>query len=164
MGSWDCEVMNEQPHHPVLTDEDLMYSATVRCRCGSGLAYPLDHVRARDQGAWICAVFLKCDVAHGEHDILPFAFYKIREETSINNTGGYTTRPSGTMARTIGKAKCPKCNCEWKSDPYSACGTSHHWFSGACPECGYDVGGHRVYRSGDGDRIETRYYTVVIKS
>lgn len=156
MGSWDCEVMT--------SDEDLLYSATVRCRCGEGLAYPLDHDLARERKAWACAGFLKRTVTTGDHDLLPFAFYKIREETSINNTDGHTTRPPGTAAKIIGKAKCPKCNHEWQSDPYSACGASHHWFPCACPECGYDVGGHGVYRSGDDERIETRYYTVVVKS
>lgn len=163
---------------PRLTDKDLMYAATTRCRCGAGLAHPLDHDLAGELRAWACSAVLRGDVdgpatpqgfaalrgepPPGDHDALDFAFFKVREETSINNRGGHTTRPAGTVARTIGKAKCPKCEHEWQSEPYSACGRGHHWFSGACPSCGHAVGGDGVYRSGDGPRIETRYPHVVL--
>ncbi len=159
-----------------LTDEELLYAATERCRCGAGLAYPRKHELAMAISAWICSAVLKGDgVAHdqslasfgktappGEHDSLPFAFYKVREETSINNRGGHTTRPAGTLARTVGTAKCPTCKHEWISEPYDANGQGHHWFSGPCPECGHAVGGDGVYRSGDGPRIETRHRVVVL--
>lgn len=147
-----------------LTDKELLYAATARCRCGVGLAYPLDHALAMRLRAWVCSAVLKADEGSlpGQHDRLDFAFYKVREETSINNRGGHTTRPAGTVARTVGKAKCPKCNHEWQSEPYSACGLGHHWFPGPCPGCGHAVGGNGVYRSGDGPRIETRYPHVVL--
>lgn len=163
---------------PKLSDRELLYAATSRCRCGAGLAYPLDHGLAQKLGAWVCSSVLKGDVEAlasdqtmaafgnsgppGEHDGLPWTFFKVREETSINNHGGHTTRPTGTVARTIGKAKCPKCSHSWQSEPYSACGLGHHWFSGPCPNCSYAVGGDGVYRSGDGERIETRCPDVIL--
>lgn len=150
---------------PKLTDKDLMYAATARCRCGAGLAHPLDHELARELRSWVCSTVLKGDPAendNGDHDSLDFAFYKVREETSINNLGGYTTRPSGTVARTVGHATCPVCKHEWVSEPYSACGAGHHWFPGPCPCCGHAVGGNGVYRSSDGPRIETRHPHVVL--
>lgn len=147
-----------------LTDSGLMFAATARCRCGAGLAHPLDHDLAMKQRAWTCSAVLKDEVNIGEHDSLPFALYKVREETSINNPGGYTTRPPGTVARTVGKAKCPKCHHEWQSEPYSACGAGHHWFSGPCPGCGYAVGSAGTYRSGEGPPIELRYPDVVLVS
>jgi hypothetical protein len=147
----------------IFTDVELMYAATARCEgCHAGLAYPLDHEEARKLSAWACSRVLKGEVPdvpeeHGKHSSYPWAFYKVREETSINNRGGYTTRPAGTVARTVGKAKCPKCSHTWESEPYSACGASHHWFSGPCPSCGYAVGADGTHRSGDGEPIEMRY-------
>lgn len=146
-----------------LTDKDLLYAATARCRCGAGLAHPLDHELAMKLRSWACSAVLK-----GEHETAPvhdrfdFALYKVREETSINNTGGHTTRPPGTVARTVGKATCPKCSHTWQSEPYSACGSGHHWFPGACPSCGCAIGGNGTYRSGEGAPIETRYPDVVL--
>lgn len=161
-----------------LTDRDLLYAATARCRCGAGLAYPMDHELACAIGAWVCSAVLKRDVADvatdqtqaafagtptvGNHDCLPWAFFKVREETSINNHGGHTTRPLGTVARTVGKAKCPKCQHEWQSEPYSACGLGHHWFPGACPGCGYAVGADGTYRSDEGEPIKTGCPDVVL--
>src|ERR1044071_7365878 len=112
-----------------------MYAATERCRCGAGLAHPLDHDLAMELHSWVCSAVLKGDVddvatlqgfaalrgerAPGAHDALDFAFFKVREETSINNAGGHTTRPAGTVARTVGKATCPYCGGEWQSEPNS---------------------------------------------
>lgn len=145
-----------------LTDKDLLYAATDRCRCGAGLAYPLDHEEAFKLSAWICSAYLKGEVTEGMHDSLHWAFYKVREETSINNMGGRTTRPSGTVARTVGKAKCPRCETTWQSEPYDACGQSHHWFSGPCPNCWYAVGSAGTWRTGEGESIEHRYSDVVL--
>lgn len=149
-----------------LTDTGLLYSAAARCRCGAGLARPLDNALAMELRAWICSAVLKGDPAdldNGDHDRLPFPFYRVCEETSINNDGAHTTRPAGTIARTVGNATCPQCRHAWVSEPYSACGLQHHWFSGACPACGYAVGDSGVYRSGEGHPIETRYSDVVLE-
>lgn len=141
------------------TDLELFYSATARCRCGSGLAHPLDHELAFKQRAWNCAAYMRGESAPGDHDSFDFAYFKIREETSINNSGGHTTRPPGTVCRTVGKATCPKCQYKWQSEPYVACGLGHHWFSGPCPSCGY-----AVYSSKDGEPIETRFSDVVLST
>ena len=75
------------------TDSELLYAATDRCRCGAGLAYPLDHAEARKLGAWVCSAQLKIDAGAPErHESFHWSMYKIREETSINNTGGHSTR------------------------------------------------------------------------
>jgi len=148
-------------------DEHLLYAATARCRCGAGLAYPIDTQAALELRAWCCSAVLKGDVPpdqSGDHDALPFTFYKVREETSINNIGGYSTRPSGTRAMTVGHAKCPKCGHTWESAPYSACGASHHWRSGPCPNCGYAVGGGGVWKSGEEEPIAVSYADVVINA
>lgn len=144
------------------TDLDLLYAATTRCDCGAGLAYRMDLATAPPQAAWVCARVLKGEVEQDGHGYYPFAFWKIREETSINNAGGRTTRPQGTIARTVGKATCPKCAHTWQSEPYSACGLSHHWFSGACPSCGYAVGGAGSWSSSDGPAIGQRFLDVVL--
>lgn len=167
------------------TDSQLLYAATGRCRCGAGLAYPLDHEHSFKIRAWVCSAVLKGEVEapatqalpfglkpedvdqpppSAVHDAFDWAFYKVREETSIRNAGGYTTRPKGTSAKTIGKATCPKCKREWESEPYVACGLGHHWFSGPCPGCGYAVGGSGSYSSDDGEPIRTGYRDVVIGS
>ena len=161
-----------------LTDKELMYAATQRCRCGAGMAHPLDHDLAMELRSWVCSAVLRGDVEDtatpqgfaalrgeppvGSHDALDFAFFKVREETSINNRGGHTTRPAGTVARTVGKAKCPQCGYTWMSDPYSACGLGHHWFPGPCPACSYAVGAHGTYNSREGEPIKTGYPDVVL--
>lgn len=160
------------------TDKDLLYAATARCRCGAGLAYPFNHDLAMQLRAWVCSAVLKGDgvateqtiaALHGDsppgdHDALDWATWKVREETSINNHGGHTTRPPGTVARTVGKAKCPKCQHEWQSEPYSACGLGHHWFPGACPGCGYAVGAHGTYHSDEGEPIRVGCPDVVLET
>lgn len=162
------------------TDRDLLYSATARCRCGSGLAYPLDPERARDLSAWACARLLRGEIPANEtygardfmgavsapgpdHELFSWAFFKVREETSINNHGGHTTRPPGTIARTVGRAVCGRCQHTWESEPYSACGASRHWVSGPCPNCGNDCGAGNSWSSSDPrPRIEVRLRDVVL--
>ena len=145
------------------TDKTLEYAATVRCKCGAGVAMPLDVEESMSLAAWVCSEVLKGNAS--DHDSFPFVFWKIREETSINNTPGLTTRPAGTIARTIGHATCGQCNSEWESEPYEACGKSHHWFPGNCPKCGNDCGGHGSHSSTDKrPRIEARYRTVILDS
>lgn len=149
-----------------LTDLELMYAATARCKCGAGLAHPLDTAKAMELRAWVCSKALKGETPkefRDLHDSYPFAFYKIREETSINNDSGATTRPPGTVARTVGKAHCPNCEHKWESEPYSACGAGHHWDCGPCPKCGNDCGAGLTWSSDDKrPRIETRFSDVVI--
>lgn len=148
-----------------LTDKDLLYAATSRCQCGAGLALPLDHDLSWKLRAWMCSAVLKGESTEGAaHNSYPWAMYKIREETSINNNGGMTTRPAGTVARTVGKAKCPRCEWEWQSEPYDACGQSHHWFSGPCPNCAYAVGSGGVWRTDEGESIDNRYSDVVLET
>lgn len=174
------------------TDEELLYSATARCRCGAGLAYPLDHDEAMKVRAWCCSVAFKHEATRvsdqtrhafagkneprpGDHDTFPWAFFKIREETSVNNDGGHSTRPPGTVALTVGKATCGKCGHAWQSEPYNACGKSH-WRTGPCRRCGnvvgtYDERGYRrngIDDSGsihgdEGPRVESRFHDVVLK-
>lgn len=150
----------------IYSDLELLYSAESRCVCGAGLAYPLNHEEAWQLRAWVCSSVLAGEVVdEKQHDAFPWAFYKIREETSINNRPGTTTRPDGTVARTVGHAKCGACGHEWESEPYQACGALHHWFPGACPECGNDCGGNGTWSSADKrPRIETRYRTVVLNT
>lgn len=151
-----------------MTDLELIYAATARCRCGAGLAHPLDTKKAFELRAWICSRVLKGEIPetdYKQHDSLDFAFYKVREETSINNTSGETTRPDGTVARTVGHAHCEICNHKWESEPYSACGAPHHWDCGPCPQCGNDCGAGLTWRSDDPrPRIDTRFQTVVLKN
>lgn len=146
-------------------DMELLYSAESRCICGAGMAYPLDNDEAMKLQAWCCSRVLKGESPEkgNGHERCPWAFYKIREETSINNRSAATTRPAGTAAKTVGHAKCGACGHEWESEPYQACGASHHWFPGACPKCGNDHGGNGGGSSTDTrPRIETRYRTVVL--
>lgn len=146
-------------------DTELEYAAGARCKCGAGLAQPLNHEDALALRAWVCSALLRGEVAGSEHDVFPFACWKIREETSINNRERITTRPAGTVARTVGRAKCGACGHEWESQPYDACGASHHWFPGACPQCANDCGGHGSWSSADKrPRIDARYRTVVLPS
>lgn len=143
------------------TDTELLFAATARCRCGLGLAYPLDHDEAWKIKAWVCAGVLH-GMTYGEHDAYSWSEYKIREETSINNSAGTTTREPGTAARTVGYAACPECAYEWHSEPYNANGLGHHWFSGPCPNCGYAVGAEGRWSSDEGEPIRHLFHDVVV--
>lgn len=78
--------------HPIFADEELTYSATVKCVCGAGLAYPkacgMNHY-------WACSAELKGtanqEVPHTGH--LPFAFYELKSEGQPSANGA-TTRPT----------------------------------------------------------------------
>lgn len=163
------------------TDLELLYAATARCKCGAGLAYPLDHEAARKLRAWVCSAVLKGEASavsekwpggvtpananEAPHDRYDFAFWKIREETSINNAGSFTTRPAGTVARTIGHARCPRCEHEWQSEPYDAPRyPAHHWFGGPCRQCGYAVAAAGSWSSDEGDPIRHTYQDVALEN
>lgn len=168
----------EKVSRPKFTDYELLYAAVGRCRCGAGLAYPLDHDYARELRAWVCSRVLKeetegpayrklpfgADSVEGEHDAFDWAFYKVREESSVNNEGGFTTRPSGTICKEVGMAACPKCQHKWESEPYVAHRLGHHWRSGPCPGCGLDHGGDGCSDSRRGPAIEMRFRHVVVVS
>lgn len=147
------------------TDFELEYAATARCACGAGLAYPLDPQEALTRGAWECSAVLKGEASpESQHDRLPFAFCKVREETSINNRGGHTTRPAGTVCMIQGHFECPTCKTKWTSELYQAHGLNHHAYSGPCPGCGYAVGAGGSWSSSDGKSIECRYKSVVVEA
>lgn len=156
----------EQPKpKATFTDFELLYSATAHCKCGEGLAYPLDHDEAMKASAWVCAKVLRGESSPAEHDAFPFAFYKVREETSINNRTKQTTRPPGTICLTVGHATCKACDHKWDSEPYEAPGLSHHWRPGACPNCGNDCAAHGTWSSEDKrPPIESRYSDIVLKA
>lgn len=82
-------------------DEDLRYSATNRCPCGAGLAYPKNINTSYGENAyWDCSDILK-DIAiqsgmEGSQDHtarLPFVFYEIRSEDQ-NKSEICSTRPN----------------------------------------------------------------------
>lgn len=76
------------------TNDEIIYSATARCPCGSGLAY------VRDCGAfssWYCAAALRHDLPNpdpfdGKHHEYPFVEWKILSEEQPSAQGA-TTRP-----------------------------------------------------------------------
>jgi hypothetical protein len=142
---------------------EILFAATARCsRCDAGMAYPLDPEQAHRLRGWMCSAVLTGTLHALGHDVLPFVFWKVREETSINNGGGHTTRPAGTVARTVGTATCEACKHMWESEPYSACGAGHHWFGGPCPKCGNAVGANGSWAADDGPRVSVRYRDVVL--
>jgi hypothetical protein len=74
--------------NPIFKDEELHYSATVRCPCGHGLAYPKD---CGPKHYWDCSAILKgiADKNVKHTDQLPFIFYDIKGEHEYRGT----TRP-----------------------------------------------------------------------
>ena len=144
------------------TPEELLFAAGARCRCGAGMAYPMG---LGINGFWDCSAILmgtaSKEIQHS--DRLPFALYEVHAETSIR-AGGRTTRPEGTVARTVGSARCPKCHERWESEPYNAPAQGHHWRPGPCPKCGYAVGAGITWSSSEGEPIETRYRDVVLRA
>lgn len=87
---WDAFLRGEKD----FTDDELIYSAGARCKCGAGLAYmkdcpdPLRH-------QWSCSDVLKGKIRKftmEEHPSYPFAFYEIKSEDQPS-AQGHTTRP-----------------------------------------------------------------------
>lgn len=76
-------------------DEDLVYSATNRCTCGSGLAYPKG---CGPRHEWTCSDVLTHRVNTNEgHASLPFSFYEIKSELQPSAHGA-TTRPESSSS------------------------------------------------------------------
>lgn len=74
--------------NPIFTDEELIYSQSILCPCGHGLAYPKG---CGPFHYWDCSAILKGiankTVTHTGQ--LPFSFYEIKSE---QQPGGGTTR------------------------------------------------------------------------
>lgn len=88
-----------------VSEQDLLYSATSRCRCGAGLTYFKKTRICNGPGhtSWVCSAVLKNevgqpDVLEGKHTLFPFMSYEIKSETQPS-ANGMTTRPSGTAFR-----------------------------------------------------------------
>ena len=101
----------------ILTDGELVYSATARCPCGAGLAH-WDKCTPEDGWAWDCSDLLTGRaIKKGEEGakvhtaVLPFNFYEVKSERQPS-AGGMTTRPSGIPRQfdppTVERA-CPTC-------------------------------------------------------
>lgn len=76
-------------------EEELIYAARARCRCGAGLAYPND---GNVRGSWACSAVLKGAEQAGHDEPLPFVFYEIKSEFSSIESDA-TTRPGGKIDR-----------------------------------------------------------------
>ena len=99
--------MNRPQHHKrFFTDDELIYAATSRCKCGAGLAYaPTDEnpdLPYRGPSAWDCSDILTGRAArigepgHVQHtDALPFAFYEIKAEGQPSAQGATTRERNG---------------------------------------------------------------------
>lgn len=89
-----------EPEIKTYKDRELVYSATSRCPCGAGLAYPKNAgVGTPSEQAWDCADILtgraipKGGPGWKTHtDRLPFAFYEVKSEDQPSARGA-TTRP-----------------------------------------------------------------------
>lgn len=82
-----------------LTEADLIYSATVRCPCGAGVAYWRGAKAYTETGYWDCSdILLGRAIPQGQDGAkthtgrLPFVFYDIKSENQPS-AFGRTTRP-----------------------------------------------------------------------
>lgn len=123
--------------------DELLFSARARCRCGSGLAYPIAFEFKKHRSEWICAAVLLGEIAdipeeHGKHDAYPFSLYEIKSEDQPSAAGATTRRPEQGHVEWRLHASCKKCGAKWTSDlrrpsvarpwavvPCPGCGTSH---------------------------------------
>jgi hypothetical protein len=74
--------------NPIFKENELIFSATARCPCGAGLAYPKN---CTPHHYWDCAAILmgNDDKSVTHTDQKPFAFWKVKSESK-----DFTTRPS----------------------------------------------------------------------
>lgn len=79
------------------TPEQLRFSARARCRCGAGLAYPLD---GNLRGCWECSAVLLGEATPSlDHDgPRPFTFWEVKSEHESGDDST-TTRPGGKIDR-----------------------------------------------------------------
>lgn len=77
------------------TDDELIYSASVLCPCGYGMAYPRD---CGPNHYWDCAGILKgiADTNVKHTDRLPFIFWDIKDESEHRGTTRGVFRPKPT--------------------------------------------------------------------
>lgn len=75
--------------NPIFTEDELVYSAGVRCPCGHGIAHPKD---CGMHHYWDCSAVLKgvSDPSIRHSDRLPFAFYEIKSEKQPSAYGNTT--------------------------------------------------------------------------
>jgi hypothetical protein len=83
----------------IFTDDELIYAAAARCRCGAGLAYPEGIGMG---GAWYCADVITARVTTGDgawdsilakaHDCKPFLSWEIKSERQPSANGATTRR------------------------------------------------------------------------
>lgn len=82
--------------------DDLKFSATARCKCGAGLAYPKDGSQPEADSVfkmasdWWCYKILTGtdESIPGGHQIFPFSMYEIKSEDQPS-ANGLTTKPKG---------------------------------------------------------------------
>lgn len=91
---------------PALTAEALTYSASTRCRCGAGLAYPADRAQ-RSRESWVCSRVLLDNAPQAEHDSFPFAFYELKSEHTVSAYGATTRPPEAPRAAPRPKPPAP---------------------------------------------------------
>lgn len=72
-------------NNPVFEEDELVYSACMRCPCGHGMAYPKG---CGPNYHWDCSAVLKgiADQDRVHTPKLPFAFYKVKEESPERGT------------------------------------------------------------------------------
>lgn len=133
---------------------NLRYSAVCRCRCGAGMAYPVDN---NIQGSWRCSAILLGVAVPGLHDELPFAYYSLKPES--NYRANYaTTRPT-EQGRIVQKtlATC-SCGHTWEKGPYLPQQRQADGAPGVCAECGNTNGSNWLSRTEPGKPlpIQTR--------
>lgn len=161
---------------------ELLYSAGVRCTCGAGMAYPLDHSAAMELARWVCADVLLGKVEldqektreaqedHGmlsptplaessgrRHIALPFSLFEVKSE-SQPSASGHTTRPAGTHIEIEPRYKCKLCETSWvgpRARPWEP-----EPGDVACPKCGE----RRLNADGSSNlKIDARYPSVVVE-
>lgn len=75
-------------------DDELVYAAHARCKCGAGVAYAKGIGPGGEFAGWFCSQVLtgrNRDMDNHE-GMLPFAFYQIKSEDQPS-ANGVTTRP-----------------------------------------------------------------------
>lgn len=121
--------------------DELTYSATARCKCGAGLAYPLDAEESMKLRAWFCADCLlgKVDTAtapKGSHDAYDFMFFSIKGEGQPSVGRYASTRPleQGVM-KYRDHCNCKVCGHAWQGPIYSYW-DRNEWPRNVCEICG----------------------------
>lgn len=153
---------------------ELLFAARARCRCGAGLAYPMnDDEWNRKARMWACSAVLMntapesdnisrrgpftTEKPEAQHDAYEWWCYEIKSEGQPSADGA-TTRPPGHHVEQKPMSTCKKCGAKWESPSVRPALAYKSVLP--CPGCGETSRSPEGYSN---PNVDTRFPDVVVE-